>query len=70
MAYIGITTKVSKNGLKSIFARFKHNSKTYPIKNFTKLFGCKTEKQAFDKLQEVKLLISQGKDPFISTLTT
>ncbi|MEA2019337.1 MAG: tyrosine-type recombinase/integrase [Campylobacterota bacterium] len=70
MAYAGVTTKISKNGSKSIYVRFKHNSKTYPVKNFTKLFGCKTEKQAFDKLQEVKILISQGKDPFISSPTT
>lgn len=70
MAYSGITTKSTKNGAKNIYVRFKHQSKTYPVKNFTKLFGCKTEKQAFDKLQEVKLLISQGENPFISSPTS
>ncbi|MDB2562993.1 hypothetical protein N9X61_05240, partial [Sulfurimonas sp.] len=67
MSYPGITTKTSKNGVKNVYIRFKYNGKIYPIKNFTKLFGCKTEKQAFEKLQEVKVLISQGHDPFISS---
>ena len=66
MSYKGISTKTMKDGSKSIFVRFKHLSKTYPIKNFTKIFGSKTEKQAFDRLQEVKLLISQNQDPFTS----
>lgn len=35
--------------------------KIYPIKNFTKLFGCDTEKQAFDKLGEIKAEISKEK---------
>ncbi|WP_455756772.1 tyrosine-type recombinase/integrase [Sulfurimonas sp.] len=70
MGYAGITTKTSKSGVNNIFARFKHNGKIYPVKNFTKLFGCNTEKQAFDKLQEVKILISQGHDPFITSPTS
>ncbi len=44
--------------------------KIYPIKNFTKLFGCKTERQAYEKLQEVKVEISKGRDPFITTKET
>ena len=60
----GITTKVLKDGSKNIMVRFKHLSITYPIKNFTKLFGCKTQKQAFDKLQEIKSYISKGQNPF------
>lgn len=67
MAYKGITSKILKDGSKHYYVRFKHNAKTYPVKNFTKLFGCRTEKQAFEKLQEIKLLISRGKDPFILT---
>ncbi len=63
--YSGITTKKLKNGETAIMVRFKYLGKTYPLKNFTKLFNCTTEKQAFDKLnQEVKKLLTDGKDPF------
>lgn len=68
--YPGITTKTLKNGTKNIMVNFKYQSKRYPIKNFTKLFGCKTEKIAFEKLGEVKAEISKGKNPFISTPIT
>ncbi|MEA3354086.1 MAG: hypothetical protein U9Q33_09755 [Campylobacterota bacterium] len=70
MGYAGIKTKTLKNGSKNIYVQFKYLSKRYPEKNFTKLFGSTTEKQAYDKLQEIKLLISQGKDPFIQTKET
>ncbi len=70
MAYAGIKTKTMNDGSKNIYVQFKYLSKRYPEKNFTKLFGCKTEKQAFEKLQEIKLEISKGKDPFISTKDT
>ena len=63
----GITEKILKDGSKNIMVRFKYQSKTYPIKNFTKLFGCKTKTQTLNKLNEIKVLISQGKDPFISS---
>lgn len=62
--YKGITTKTMKDGSKAIMVRFKYLGKTYPVKNFTKLFNSKTEKQAFDKLQEVKSLIRENKNPF------
>jgi len=68
--YPGITTKVMKNGTTSIMVSFKYLSKRYPTKNFTKLFGSKTEKQAYDRLQEVKIEISKGRDPFITTKET
>lgn len=70
MTYPGITTKMMNDGSKHIYVQFKYLSKRYPEKNFTKLFGCKTQKQAFEKLQEIKLEISKGKDPFISTKVT
>ena len=70
MAYDGITTKTMSDGSKNIFVRFKYLSRTYPVKNFTKIFGCKTEKQAFERLQEVKLDISKNKDPFDLTRDT
>jgi len=63
--YKGISTKILKNGEVAVMVRFKYLSRTYPLKNFTKLFGCRTEKQAFDKLnQEIKKELSEGKDPF------
>lgn len=64
MAYPGITTKTLKDGSKNIYVQFKYLNVRYPEKNFTKLYGCKTERQAFEKLQEVKLEISAGRDPF------
>lgn len=62
--YPGITTKIDKSNNIQILVRFKHQSTTYPVKNFTKLFGCKTQKQAYDKLQEVKISITKGQNPF------
>lgn len=60
----GITKKTMSNGEVNIFVRFKYLSQTYSVKNFTKLFGCKTETQTKNKLEEIKVLISQGKNPF------
>ena len=68
--YPGITTKIMKDNSTSIMVNFKYLSKRYPAKNFTKIFGCKTEKQAYNKLQEVKLEISKGRDPFITQKET
>jgi integrase len=65
--YKGISTKKMKDGSFAIMARFKHEGITYPIKNLTKLYGCKTETEGFKKLSEIKLLLSQGKDPFSSS---
>lgn len=68
MAKENITTKILKNGIKNYYVRFMYQGREYPVKNFTKLYGCRTEKQTFEKLQEVKIEISKGKDPFASTL--
>ena len=65
--YQGISTKTLQNGSTAIMVRFKYQSTTYPVKNFTKLFGCTTETQANNKLNEVKVLISNGVDPFSNT---
>lgn len=70
MAYPGIAKKAMKNGAVNIMVTFKYLAKRYPQKNFTKLFGCKTEKQAYEKLQEIKLEISRGRDPFVVTKET
>jgi len=66
--YEGITTKVLKDGNEAIYVRFKHQGRVYPVKNFTKLFKCKTEKSAYDKLQIVKHELSAGRDPFNSKI--
>jgi integrase len=63
--YRGITTKNSQ-----IYVRFKYNGRPYPVKNFTKLYGCTTEKTANDKLKEIKVMISAGQNPFITKCET
>ena len=70
MKYNGISRTKHKDGTDAIMVRFKYNGKTYPIKNFTKLFGCNTQKEAFNKLQEVKRHLSIGGDPFASQAVT
>lgn len=62
--YKGITTKKLKNGELAIMVRFKYLGKTYPVKNFTKLFGSQTQEEAFEKLQEIKFELLEGNDPF------
>ncbi|MEA2050635.1 MAG: hypothetical protein U9O56_07890 [Campylobacterota bacterium] len=46
MAIKGITTKTMKDGSKAIMVRFKYQGRAYPVKNFTKLYGIKTQKEA------------------------
>ncbi|MDP2077789.1 MAG: site-specific integrase [Sulfuricurvum sp.] len=65
MKYFGITTKIVKGNVPNIIVRFKHLNVSYNNKNFTKLYGCDTEKKAFDKLQEIKRAITDGNNPFI-----
>ena len=67
MAKENITKKILKNGSTNYYVRFMYQGREYPVKNFTKLYGCKTEKKTFEKLQEIKMLIAEGKDPFITT---
>ena len=62
--YKGISVKKLKNGELAIMVRFKYLGETYPVKNFTKLFGCHTQEEAFDKLQEIKFELLEGNDPF------
>jgi integrase len=59
-----------RDGSTAIMVRFKHLGITYPVKNFTKIFGSKTEKTASEKLGEVKVMLSQRKDPFSSSLSS
>ena len=65
--YKGITKKTMKDKSTNIMVRFKHNGVTYPVKNFTKLFGCTTEKEAFELLNEIKSELSKGRNPFAKT---
>ena len=59
-----------KNWGPLFYVRFKYQSKTYPIKNFIKIYGCKNVTQTKNKLAEIKHLISSGKNPFIKTNST
>ena len=68
--YAGIKTEYDKAGNKKIIVRFKYLSVNYGRKNFTKLFGCKSEKQADDKLKEIKVDISRGNNPFLEAPVT
>jgi site-specific recombinase XerD len=61
----GIVKKRLKNGETHLYVRFKYLSKIYPVKNFTKLFGCLTIKQVEEQLSKIKIEISKGNDPFI-----
>jgi len=54
------------DGSKHFIARFSHNGIRYSDKNLTKLFGSKTVTSAFNRLQEIRNLLSEGKDPFSS----
>ena len=60
----GITEKKLKDGTTAIYVRFKYLGKTYPVKNFTKLYGSSTKTAAYNKLQKLKVLLSDGIDPF------
>jgi len=70
MSKENITIKTLKNGTKNYYVRFMFQGREYPVKNFTKLYGCKTKKTALEKLSEVKIEISKGRNPFITTKET
>jgi len=65
--YKGITEKKMKNGTIAIMVRFKYDNTIYPVKNFTKLYGCKTRSEAKTQLDKIKVGISQGIKPFVDT---
>lgn len=66
MSLKGITEKKMKNGIVNIMVRFKYEGKIYPVKNFTKLYGCETKTEAKKQLDKIKVGISQGIKPFIN----
>jgi len=65
-----IYEKKMKDGSIHIMVRFTYEGTTYPVKNFSKLYGCETRTDANNKLKEVKVLLSQNKDPFSKSLNT
>jgi len=65
-----VTIKTLKNGTKNYYVRFMFQGREYPVKNFTKLYGCKTKKSTLERLAEVKIEISKGRNPFVPTKET
>ncbi|WP_434636899.1 tyrosine-type recombinase/integrase [Sulfurimonas sp. NW7] len=65
-----ITVKTLKNGTENYYVRFMYQGREYPVKNFTKLYGCKTKKKTLEKLAEIKIEISKGRNPFVLTKET
>lgn len=61
---MGIEKTKLKNGEVAIYVTFKYLNKRYPKKNFTKLFNCRTIKQAETRLEEIKSDIRDNKNPF------
>ena len=54
-------------GQKNYIANFSHLGKRYGDRNLTKLFGSKTALQAFNKLNEIKVAIASGQNPFVTS---
>lgn len=52
------------DGSKHYMVRFRYLNKNYPIKNFTKMYGCITLTQTQNKLNEIKYQLSLGSNPF------
>ena len=59
-----------KNGKEQVMVRFSYEGKNYPVKNFTKLFGATDITTARKILNEVKVEISKGRNPFVVTSYT
>lgn len=70
MALKGIKEKILSDGSKHIYVRFKYRGVTYPVKNFTRLFGCTTPTTAKEKLDEIKVEIAKNRDPFATSFNT
>lgn len=52
------------DGRVNYIVRFSYLNKNYGQRNFTKLFGTDSTKSTFDKLQEVRIELSRGNNPF------
>lgn len=63
--YTSIYEIIADDTTKQFIARFSYLGKNYGERNFSNLFGVRTAKQAFEKLQEVKVDIAKyGNNPF------
>lgn len=60
----GISEEKNSKGEKVIYVTFMYLGKRYNRKNFTKLFGITDKTTAAAKLSEIKIAISQNRDPF------
>ncbi|MBE0514218.1 tyrosine-type recombinase/integrase [Sulfurimonas sp.] len=64
-SYAGIRTKIMKDGTKNIMVRLRHDGTKYHEMNYTKLFECETEEDAYKETIIVKRRIDNGEtDPF------
>ena len=62
--YLCVYEIIANDTTKQYIVRFSYLGKNYGERNFSNLFGVRTAKQAFDKLQEVKVEIAKGNNPF------
>ncbi len=62
--YQNIFEIIASNSKKEYLARWTQQGRQYYFKNLTKKFGSTTAKQASTKLEEIKILIAKGEDPF------
>jgi len=62
--YRNIFSLKNANNRTEYYANFMLDGVSYQKKNFSKLFGCTTAKQASDRLEEVKTELRKGNDPF------
>jgi len=62
--YKNIYETTNNSNKTEYLATWTQKGRQYPQKNLTKLFGAKTALQASNKLNEIKLLIARGEDPF------
>lgn len=63
--YLCVYEIIANDTTKQYIVRFSYLGKNYGERNFSNLFGVRTAKQAFDKLQVVKVEIANGNNPFI-----
>lgn len=63
-SYQCVYETIGNDSIKNYIVRFSYLGRNYGERNFTKLFGARTAKQAFEKLQEVKTELSKGNNPF------
>lgn len=64
--YRGVKEVLNLQGTKDYIVSFTYKGFRINEKNFTKLFNCKTAKQAYEKSIIIKEQISNGEDPFSS----